>query len=58
VIEILQIYYEASELNFGRLSPTQIMLTDEGNVKLAMGLYYNFTNESNTIYNLKAPKIK
>ncbi len=43
-------------MQFGGLSPSQIILT-EGGIKLGMGLYYHFSNiNSNSIYHLKTPQ--
>lgn len=43
-------------MQFGGLSPSQIIITDRG-VKLGMGLYYHFSNSnSNSIYHLKTPQ--
>jgi hypothetical protein len=43
-------------MQFGGLSPSQVILT-EGGIKLGMGLYYHFSNiNSNSIYHLKTPQ--
>lgn len=42
-------------MNFGGLSPSQIMFTQDGKIKMGLGLYYHFTNiNSNNIYFLKS----
>lgn len=42
-------------MNFGGLSPSQIMFTDNGQIKLGLGLYYHFPNiNSGNIYYLKS----
>lgn len=54
--EILREYYEITELQFGGLSPSQIIIANNG-IKLGMGLYYHFSNiNSNSIYHLKTPQ--
>jgi hypothetical protein len=55
--EILKDYYERTEMQFGGLSPSQIIITKNGKIKLGMGLYYHFSNiNSNSIYHLKTPQ--
>ena len=45
-----------TELQFGGLSPSQIIIANNG-IKLGMGLYYHFSNiNSNSIYHLKTPQ--
>lgn len=42
-------------MNFGGMSPSQIMFTQKGKIKLGLGLYYHFPNmNSNNIYYLKS----
>jgi hypothetical protein len=42
-------------MNFGGLSPSQIMFTETGKIKMGLGLYYHFPNiNSNNIYYLKS----
>jgi hypothetical protein len=53
LIDCLQQFYELSELQFGGLSPSQVLLSKNG-VQLGMGLYYHFSNTtSNSIYHYK-----
>jgi len=41
-------------MQFGGLSPSQILITEEGRIKLGMGLYYHFNNStSSSIYHIK-----
>jgi hypothetical protein len=56
VCESLKEYYELTEMQFGGLSPSQVILAESG-IKLGMGLYYHFSNiNSNSIYHLKTPQ--
>lgn len=56
VCESLKEYYELTEMQFGGLSPSQVILSESG-IKLGMGLYYHFSNiNSNSIYHLKTPQ--
>jgi|JI6StandDraft_1071083.scaffolds.fasta_scaffold96453_3 hypothetical protein len=53
----LKKFYELTEMQFGGLSPSQILITKEGDIKLGMGLYYHFTNSSSdSIYHIKTPQ--
>lgn len=53
----LKKFYELTEMQYGGLSPSQILITSEGDIKLGMGLYYHFTNSnSDSIYHLKTPQ--
>lgn len=41
-------------MHFGGLSPSQIMITEDGQIKLAMGLFYHIPSiEVHNIYNLR-----
>lgn len=54
IIVSLRTYYELTGMQFGGLSPSQILIGNEGEIKLGMGLYYHFTNTtSNSIYHIK-----
>jgi hypothetical protein len=47
-------FYESSDNPFGGLSPSQIMMTNEGKIKLGLGIYHQIsTLNTNNIYNLK-----
>ena len=49
----LRDFYELTDLQFGGLSPSQILLTSKG-IQLGMGLYYHFFNTtSHSIYHIK-----
>ncbi len=57
MIVSLKRFYEITEMQFGGLSPSQILITDDGEIKLGMGLYYHFNNSnSNSIYHIKTPQ--
>jgi len=44
-------------MQFGGISPSQVLITDEGTIKLGMGLYYHFNNStSSSIYHIKTPQ--
>ena len=56
VINSLREFYELTEMQFGGLSPSQILLGERG-VQLGMGLYYHFVNtNSNSIYHIRTPQ--
>jgi hypothetical protein len=57
VIVSLRMYYDMTDMQFGGLSPSQILISNEGEIRLGMGLYYHFTNStSNSIYHIKTPQ--
>jgi len=55
VFEILGYFYEYSDGQFGGLSPSQILISNEGRIKMGLGVSYPLSINSNSIYNLKAP---
>lgn len=60
LLKILSQFYDLTGMNFGGMSPSQIMFTEKGKIKLGLGLYYHFPNMNSTnIYYLKSsPKTK
>ena len=54
VMLCLKTFYDMTDLQFGGLSPSQILIGNDGDIKLGMGLYYHFTNStSHSIYHIK-----
>ena len=54
VLQHLKLFYSVTDMHFGGLSPSQIMITEDNSIKLAMGLFYHIPNiESHNIYNIK-----
>lgn len=41
VLKHLKLFYQSTDMHFGGLSPSQIMITEDGHIKLAMGLFYH-----------------
>lgn len=60
LLKTLSQFHELTGMNFGGLSPSQIMFTPNGSIKMGLGLYYHFPNiNSNNIYYFKSvPKTK
>jgi len=55
LLKILTQFYDLTGMNFGGMSPSQIMFTEKGKIKLGLGLYYHFPNMNSTnIYYLKS----
>ena len=55
LLKILSQFYDLTGMNFGGMSPSQIMFTEKGKIKLGLGLYYHFPNMNSTnIYYLKS----
>lgn len=55
VLKNLKIFYSTTDMHFGGLSPSQIMITEDSHIKLAMGLFYHIPNlESHNIYHMRA----
>lgn len=54
ILACLEQFYELTDMHFGGLSPSQIMFTSEGKIKLCMGLFYHFPHcNFQSIYHLK-----
>lgn len=52
----LREFYDLTEMQYGGLSPSQVLLRGK-NIQLGMGLYYHFVNtSSNSIYHIKTPQ--
>lgn len=44
VLQNLDLFYNATNMHFGGLSPSQIVFTEENKVKLSLGLFYHIPN--------------
>ena len=54
VLKHLKLFYSVTDMHFGGLSPSQIMITEDNSIKLAMGLFYHLSNlESHNIYSIR-----
>jgi hypothetical protein len=54
VFENLGYFYEISDNQFGGFSPSQILITNDGKIKIGMGVYYHLLSlGSNSIYSLR-----
>ena len=59
IVEALSLFYLETDSAFGGLSPSQVLLTEEGKVCLGMGLYYHFPHANpQSIYNIRANRPK
>lgn len=60
VLKHLSNFYLLTDIHFGGISPSQILFTENYEIKLGMGLFYHIPGvTANNVYSLKvAPKTK